>query len=298
MSRKSNGLGRGLEDLGLHELISGMQKSVPVAKREAINSTEGLHYLPLNRLEPGKFQPRTCIDDSSLLELSQSIRSHGVIQPIIARPLNDSSFEIVAGERRWRAAKLANLQTVPVIIKSMADQFSAAVALIENIQREDLNIIDEAQGLVQLMKQFNLTHQSLAQIVGKSRAAVTNTIRVLEADAVVHEALKNKQLSMGHARALLSLSSENQVKVTEQIINRDLSVRATESIVKKETVTKVVDLKKPIRYTTKEQELSKKLHTDVVIKSNAAGVGQIQIKFCSKSHLEAIFKLLDSNAIV
>lgn len=293
MSRKNNGLGKGIEELGLHELISGMQKSVPIAKRERIDSLQGLHYLPINRLEPGKYQPRTSIDDNSLLELSQSIRSHGVIQPIIARPLNDSSFEIVAGERRWRAAKLANLQTVPVIIKSMEDQVSAAVALIENIQREDLNVVDEAHGLLQLMKQFNLTHQSLSQVVGKSRAAVTNTLRVLDADSVVHEALKNKQISMGHARALLSLSNENQIKVTEQIINKDLSVRATEGIVKKESNAVEKEVNKPIRYTTKEQDLAKKLQTNVVIKANSAGVGHIQIKFCSKSHLEAICKLID-----
>lgn len=294
MSKKTAGLGKGIENLGLHELIAGMKDPVPVADRVDVDvSQKGLNYVPINRLSPGKYQPRKTMDDDTLLELAQSIREHGIIQPILVRLVTDNSgYEIVAGERRWRAAKLANLQNVPVLIKTMDDQVSAAVALIENIQREDLNVIDEAEGLQQLIDKFQLTHQTLAKVVGKSRASITNSLRILGADVAVQEALKTRQISMGHARALLTANQQSDI--VNKVVTQGLSVRATEALVKKSLSAKSVVVKKPIRFATKEQELAALFGTKVVVRSNSSGSGQIQIQFCSKSHLEAIMAVINS----
>jgi ParB family chromosome partitioning protein len=292
MADKKRGLGKGLDDLGLHELLAGMGEPVALAERPPIDpEQDGLLHVPLNRLVPGTYQPRQQMDDDQLLELSQSIRAHGVIQPILVRRAASDAYEIVAGERRWRAAKLANLQSIPIIVQSMTDEMAAAVALIENIQRESLNVVDEAEGLRRLMQEFGLSHQALAQAVGKSRASVSNVLRLLEADPVVLAALKAGRLSMGHARALLSLTASQQIKVAEQIQQGQWSVRQTEQWVKRLLKGGRPNISLP-DYSLQAKQLEQQFKAKVSIKSNVRGGGQIKVKFANAAELDNLMQLL------
>lgn len=292
MADKKRGLGKGLDDLGLHELLAGMGEPVALAERAPIDpEQDGLLHVPLNRLVPGTYQPRQQMDDDQLLELSQSIRAHGVIQPILVRRAASDAYEIVAGERRWRAAKLANLQSIPIIVQSMTDEMAAAVALIENIQRESLNVVDEAEGLRRLMQEFGLSHQALAQAVGKSRASVSNVLRLLEADPVVLAALKAGRLSMGHARALLSLTASQQIKVSEQIQQGQWSVRQTEQWVKRLLKGGRPNISLP-DYSLQAKQLEQQFKAKVSIKSNVRGGGQIKVKFANAAELDNLMQLL------
>ena len=233
MATKNRGLGRGLDAL----LGSAPAKSVdakPVSKERAAKTTDnGFRTIGVEQLQRGKYQPRTDMHPDSLDELADSIRVQGVVQPIVVRPVAEGKYEIIAGERRWRAAQLAELQDVPVIIRDLDDRAAIAVALIENIQRENLNPLEEALALSRLIREFEMTHQQAAEAVGRSRAAVSNLLRLLELGKVATEHLKAGSIEMGHARALLSLSGKDQDITANKVADSKMSVRATENLVKK-----------------------------------------------------------------
>ncbi|MBT4804367.1 MAG: ParB/RepB/Spo0J family partition protein, partial [Legionellales bacterium] len=223
---KHRGLGKGLQDMGLTELLSSINQP---SQQGVIGQ---LVQADLDSLIPGKYQPRQQFDEESLLELSQSIKSQGIIQPLIVRLAGVNKYEIIAGERRWRASKLAGLKKVPVVIKEIDNEAAMAMGLIENMQREDLNAIDLAQGIDRLINEFSLTHQSIADILGKSRTSVTNTLRLLQLDIDLQGLVKDNQIEMGHARSLLSLPSDARISAAEAIIAKKLSVRATEDFIR------------------------------------------------------------------
>ncbi|HEY4998371.1 MAG TPA: ParB/RepB/Spo0J family partition protein, partial [Usitatibacter sp.] len=217
MSAKHKGLGRGLD-----ALLGGSPKT---------RGEEELAQLPVGALRPGKYQPRTRMDEVSLAELADSIRSRGVIQPIVVRPVGDSQYEILAGERRWRAARIANLERIPALIREVPDEAALGIGLIENIQREDLNPIEEASGLKRLIDEFKLTHEEVARAIGRSRVGVTNLLRLLELAPAVQAMVQDGAIDMGHARALLALSKARQVEIAREVAEKGLSVRETERLV-------------------------------------------------------------------
>ncbi len=219
ITKKPKGLGMGLEAL--------LGPKAPDSTAEDLLPSS----LPLNQLRGGKYQPRTRMDEGSLYELAESIKSQGVMQPILVRPLAEGGYEIIAGERRYRAAKLAGLDRVPVLVKVVADEAAAVMALIENIQREDLNPLEEAQGLQRLVTEFKLTHEQAAQAVGRSRSAASNLLRLLNLADPVQQMLLAGDLDMGHARALLALPSTQQVMVAQEVVGKKLSVRQAEALV-------------------------------------------------------------------
>ena len=223
---KQRGLGKGLQEMGLTELLSSINKPA------GSGYVGQLVQVDVSTLHPGKYQPRRQFDDASLEELAQSIRSQGVIQPLIVRLSGVNAYEIIAGERRWRASQLAGLKTVPAVIKDMDNEAAMAVGLIENMQREDLNAIDLAEGMERLLNEFSLTHQAIASILGKSRASVTNTLRLLQLDPDLQSLVKMGQLEMGHARSLLALESESRLLAAQSIIANKLSVRSAEELVR------------------------------------------------------------------
>lgn len=224
MNIKKTGLGRGLSDLGLTELLSSSQLN---------KQNSHLRNISIELLVPNRYQPRQDIASANLEELAESIKAQGIIQPILARKHLDNNYEIIAGERRWRASHLAGLTEVPVIVKEFNDEQAMAIALIENLQREDLNAIDIAQGLQRLNDEFHMTHQAIAVAVGKSRATVTNLLRLLNLPDVIKTMVQEQKLEMGHARALLTLPIKQQLELAEIIVNKNLSVRACEELIKK-----------------------------------------------------------------
>jgi ParB family chromosome partitioning protein len=226
VTKKPKGLGLGLEALLGPKVSDNPQGS------DALPTS-----LPLDRLRGGKYQPRTRMDEGSLYELSESIKSQGVMQPILVRPLEGGLYEIIAGERRFRAARLAGLDAVPVLVKPVADEAAAVMALIENIQREDLNPLEEAQGLQRLVTEFQLTHEQAAQAVGRSRSAASNLLRLLQLSEPVQQMLMAGDLDMGHARALLALPAAEQVMTAHEISAKKLSVREAERLVARASAT-------------------------------------------------------------
>ena len=229
---KRRGLGRGLEALLTPQIKS------PILEGEKYNGETtvkdgDLRKISTDKLSPGKYQPRKDMSDTALEELSLSIQSQGIIQPIVVRPLAEGEFEIIAGERRWRAAQLAQLTEVPCLIKDVPDESAVAIALIENIQREDLNAMEEAVALERLLTEFNLTHQEVAIAVGKSRATVTNLLRLNKLHDEVKTFLENGDIEMGHARALLALDSDLQAEAAGTVATKELTVRETEALIKK-----------------------------------------------------------------
>ncbi len=280
---KMKGLGRGLD-----ALLSGSDKPHGDEQRN----------LPVERLRPGKYQPRTHMDEESLAELAASIKAQGVMQPILVRAVDSTPgaerYEIVAGERRWRASQLAGLSEVPVLIRNIPDEQALAMALIENIQRENLNPLEEAQGLQRLIDEFGLTHQQAADAVGRSRPAASNLLRLLQLTAPVQELLMTGQLDMGHARALLPVASGQQVGLAQRIIQKGLSVRETERLVQqllnppKQAPEKIID-RDLLRL---QEELSDGLGTNVAIRANKKGVGKVTIEFSGLDQLDGlIFRL-------
>ena len=221
VTKKPKGLG-----LGLEALLGPKVSDVPVPADDGTPRT-----LKLAQLQPGKYQPRTRMDEGSLYELAESIRAQGVMQPILVRPVGPNRFEIIAGERRSRAAKLAGLDEVPVLVREVPDEAAAAMALIENIQREDLNPLEEAQGIARLVNEFNLTHEQAAQAVGRSRSAASNLLRLLNLAEPVQEMLMAGDIDMGHARALLPLDGAQQILSAAEIVAKKLSVRDAEKLV-------------------------------------------------------------------
>jgi ParB family chromosome partitioning protein len=280
---KKKGLGRGLE-----ALLGG---SPDIAA--AVRSDGAPHVLPLGKLQAGKYQPRTRMDEEALQELAASIRAQGLMQPILVRPVSADKYEIIAGERRFRAAHLAGLDEVPVLVKDVPDQAAAAMALIENIQREDLNPLEEAHGIQRLLDEFSFTHEQAAESVGRSRSAVSNLLRLLNLAAPVQTMLLAGDLDMGHARALLAVDSATQITLANQVVNKRMSVRETEKLVT--TTTKASPAVKARashdggRDTRRlEEELSDLLASTVKIKLGRRGRGQLQIDFGDLDALDGI----------
>ena len=255
----------------------------------------GMVELDIDRIQRGKYQPRQVFEPESLQELADSIRVQGIVQPIVVRP-EGQHFELVAGERRWRAAQLAGLQKVPAVIRELDSKSAAAIALIENIQREDLNPLEEAQAFLRLIEEFDLTHQQVADSVGRSRATVSNLLRLLDLAEPVKQQVNQGLLNMGHARALLALIRHDQVEIAKLVVNRGLSVRETELLVKKtlaaenrvEARPKAID--PDIRRL--ESRISEKLGAGVKIKPGKKGSGQLVISFHSAAELDGILEHL------
>ncbi len=266
------GLGRGLDAL--------------LAKDEEAGG-DALKTLKLDELQPGKYQPRTRMDQASLEELARSLKAQGVMQPILARSIGKGRYEIIAGERRWRAAKIAGLREVPVVVRDVPDSAALAMALIENIQRENLNPLEEATGIHRLINEFKMTHQEAADAVGRSRAATTNLLRLLNLPQSVQALLYDGKIDMGHGRALLALEGRRQEELANKVVERDLSVRETEKLVQD-----ILNPKPPVRRKASrdilrfEEELSEKFGTKVEIKPGKKGAGKLVISYVSHEHLD------------
>jgi len=284
---KKKGLGRGLE-----ALLGGNSDITTAVRSEGQPS-----ILPLDRLQAGKYQPRTRMDEGSLQELAASIRAQGIMQPILVRPVSEEKYEIIAGERRFRAAHIAGLEEVPVLVKDVPDQAAAAMALIENIQREDLNPLEEAQGIQRLLDEFRFTHEQAAESVGRSRSAVSNLLRLLNLAHPVQTMLLAGDLDMGHARALLAVDSATQITLANQVVNKRMSVRETERLVtsttKAEPTVKARANQDGGRDTRRlEEELSDLFAAAVKIKLGRRGRGQLQIEFGDLDALDGILARL------
>jgi len=283
---KLKGLGRGLD-----ALLGGDESAVPIP---AASQSDTQRELAVDQLQPGKYQPRTRMDQEALKELAESIKTQGVIQPILVRPVAAGKFEIIAGERRWRAARMAGLQAVPVVVRDIPDSQALAVALIENIQREDLNPLEQAVGIQRLTQEFGLTHQSAAEVLGRSRAAVTNLLRLLELAPPVRELLAAGKLDMGHARALLALPALRQVELAKEIAAKGLTVRDVEK-----RVGELVSRPKPRIPRTVDrdvarlqEELAQKLGTHVQIKQKGNGRGALIVEYGNLDQLDALIEKL------
>jgi ParB family chromosome partitioning protein len=253
------------------------------------NDGERLLTLPVESLVPGKYQPRTRMDEVALLELASSIKSQGLMQPILARAISGGLFEIIAGERRWRASQLAGLKEIPVLVRVVEDEAALKMALIENIQREDLNPLEEAQGIQRLIKEFTMTHQNAAESVGRSRVAVTNLLRLLNLAKPVQSMLMNGDLDMGHARALLALNHANQVDAAHEVAKKGLSVRDAERLAAR--MEKQVDhtpVPKDRDVTRLEEVLAERLGASVKITANRKGAGRLSIQFASLDQLDEL----------
>lgn len=297
MALKKRGLGRGLDALLGAQSKQTKTESQATEKTDEhipvlLDSTEGdLKNLPIEHIQPGKYQPRLDMHPESLEELSASIKAQGLMQPIVVRPISSSKYEIIAGERRWRASQMAGLDSIPVIIKDVPDDAAIAMALIENIQREDLNPIEEATALKRLQDEFELTQQEVADAVGKSRTTVTNLIRLMSLNPDVRISLEHGDLEMGHARALLALNGENQTKAAKTVIGKGMSVRQTEDLVRrlqKQPVNKAgkTSLDPDIRQL--QDGLSEKLGAEVLIQHTAKGKGKVILKYGSLDQLDGI----------
>ena len=248
--------------------------------------------MPLSQLTPGKFQPRKNFNQDSLKELAESIKAQGIIQPILVRMTSNNQFEIIAGERRWQAAKIAKLDEVPVVVKDIPDSTALAMALIENIQREDLNVIEEARGIKRLIDEFNITHEAAAEAVGKSRAAVSNTLRLLSLCEHAQYALETNKIEMGHARAILSLSPIDQAMMCQKIVNQKLTVREVEKEVSEGLTKKTPKQSKDQDIKRLENELSDRFGTNISISHKQSGKGSINFKYLNLDELERIIAKL------
>ncbi|MEK6591592.1 MAG: ParB/RepB/Spo0J family partition protein [Pseudomonadota bacterium] len=277
---KTRGLGRGLD-----ALLGGNDKAASVEETQA--------SMAIKDLQPGKFQPRTQINQQGLQELAESIKTQGVMQPILVRPIADGRHEIVAGERRWRAARIAGLTSVPVLVRDIPDRQALAAALIENIQREDLNPLEEATGIARLTQEFGLTHAATAEVLGKSRTAVTNLLRLLELAPPVRELLAQGKLDMGHARALLALPATRQIELAREAAARQWSVREVESRVSGAGRKPVARARRAVdRDVLRLQEdLAQKLGTNVIIKPRGKG-GALVIDYASLDALDDLISRL------
>lgn len=274
---KSKGLGRGLD-----ALLGG--------SLESVSSTDTLRVLRVEQLQPGKYQPRTHMDHDSLVQLADSIRAQGIMQPILVREIGPEQFEIIAGERRWRAAQMAGMHEVQVLVRELEDETALAMSLIENIQRENLNPLEEANGIQRLLDEFGLTHQAAAEAIGRSRTAVTNLLRLRALAAKVQDMLMAGHIDMGHARALLPLDGATQIAAAEQIVAKKLSVREAERLVqrltqpRKETVAPRVSRD----ILNLQESLAEQLGASVVIRQGAKGKGKLTIDYNSADELEGI----------
>jgi ParB family chromosome partitioning protein len=296
VTKKPKGLG-----LGLEALLGPKVNDNPTSVSDGIP-----HTLKLAQLQPGKYQPRTRMDEGSLYELAESIKAQGIMQPILVRPVGSGRFEIIAGERRTRAAKLAGLDEVPVLVKDVPDEAAAAMALIENIQREDLNPLEEAQGIARLVNEFHLTHEQAAQAVGRSRSAASNLLRLLNLAEPVQQMLMAGDIDMGHARALLPLEGAQQILTAAEIVGKKLSVREAERLVTKAAASRQKPLLRMAKEKSRdisriEEELSDALTAQVEIRvkkrTKRGEQGEVAIQFGSLDELNGLLEKLGlSNA--
>ena len=287
---KKRGLNRGLEAL----LQGAGSFDVDLTQNES-KAKDGLQELPLEWIQRGVYQPRRDINPEALEELASSIRVHGIMQPIVVRTVGIDRYEIIAGERRWRAAQLAELDSIPALIKEVPDESAIAMALIENIQREDLNAIEEAFALQRLQQEFELTQQQVANAVGKSRSAIANLLRLLQLSEPVRLMLERGDLEMGHARSLLALDEETQLHLAREVVAKGLSVRQTEELVRKsQSTTKVVTKKVPnAEINNLQDRLSGTIGAAVSIKQSAKGKGKLTISYATLDQLDNIIARLE-----
>ena len=284
MAVKKRGLGRGLD-----ALLGGT--SVKALQDQAVRAAgQEQHNLPLEALQRGKYQPRRDMDPQALDELAQSIRSQGLMQPVVVRPLEGERYEIIAGERRWRACQLAGLEHIPALVREVSDEAAIAMALIENIQRENLNPVEEAMALQRLQQEFHLTQQQVADAVGKSRVTVANLLRLIALPEEVKTLLARGDLEMGHARALLGLPGERQVEGARQVVARGLTVRQTEALVRQWLSGKVESeaVKADPDILRLEQRLAERLGAAVEIRHGQQGKGQLVIRYGSLDELQGV----------
>lgn len=288
MTTKKRGLGRGLDALlGIGaEQLAGEEAA-------AQGADDALRDVPVDLIQRGRYQPRLDIQPEKLEELADSIRAQGIVQPVVVRPLSGGGrFELIAGERRWRAAQLAGLDHVPAVIRDVDDRAAMSIALIENIQREQLNPIEEALALDRLVREFGMTHQAVAEAVGRSRSAVSNLMRLLELDAEVRERVERGELEMGHARALLGLDATLQRDAAARIVDDGLSVRAAEALVRRlrdgQAGTKKAEPKPDPNVAQLEQSLAERLGASVSIRHGAGGKGSLTIRYGSLDELDGI----------
>ncbi|MES2636047.1 MAG: ParB/RepB/Spo0J family partition protein [Pseudomonadota bacterium] len=275
---KLKGLGRGLDALLANDA-------------EMTAQGDALMMLNVDQLQPGKYQPRSYMDEDALQTLADSIRNQGIMQPILVRNVGDNQYEIIAGERRWRASQLAGLTEVPVLVREIADESALAMALIENIQRENLNPLEEAQGIKRLVDEFDMTHEKAATAVGRSRAAVSNLLRLLSLSSPVQDLLMHNKLDMGHARALIGLDAAQQIMLAHKIMQQDLSVRDVENMVKK-----LAQNSQPIAHKTAvnhdvlalQNTLSEKIGASVNISAKENGSGMLKINYSNLDQLDDI----------
>jgi len=287
MAQKRRGLGRGFDAL--------LSKDAPAPN--SVEEQASLKQVAVVNIQRGRYQPRSVFDEAALAELAESIKQQGIVQPVVVRPVGENEqggtqYELIAGERRWRAAQLAGLHEVPAVVRDVPDESAIAMALIENIQRENLNPLEEAVALKRLMDEFGMTHQQVAEAVGRSRAAVSNLLRLLELSLQVKPMVEAGELDMGHARALLPLPVEQQLSVAQKIVAGGLSVRATEALVRKimqgATAEKGAEEVDNPDVTRLERDLSERLGAAVNVRYNKAGKGQLTIKYSSLDELDGI----------
>jgi len=294
--KKKPGLGRGLD-----VLLSSGGASAELADVQDIPTQpgEGLRQLAVDQILRGTYQPRVQFDEDALQELADSISSQGIVQPLLVRPVG-AKYELIAGERRWRAAQLAGLHEVPAVVREVPDEAAAAMSLIENIQRENLNPVEEAMALQRLTQEFGLTHEKLATTVGRSRSAVSNLLRLLELGDEARDLLDSGQLEMGHARALLGLSGKKQAKAARYVVSRELSVRETEKYVRKlksqsgasSSTKKSSKSSKSSDIKRLEMDLSDKLGAPVSVQHSSRGAGKLTISYTSLDELDGILEHL------
>ena len=280
--KRTKGLGRGLEAL-----------LGPSGDDSTRDMGEQVMTLPLGKLQAGKYQPRSRMDESSLMELAESIKSQGIMQPILVRPIGSGKYEIIAGERRFRASKLAGLEEVPVLVRAVPDESALAMALIENIQREDLNPLEEALGVQRLIREFNLTHEDAARAIGRSRSATSNMLRLLNLAEPVQTMLLAGDIEMGHARALLALTAAEQIACANEAVNKRLSVRETEKLVNdwaSDGDRSATKPKQTADVRRLEEGLADWLASAVQLKANANGKGSVTIKFNNLDELDGVLE--------
>jgi len=284
-TRKKSVLGRNLSSMLSQTTLQQVEK----------DHRDELRNLPLDVIQPGRFQPRSVFDEEKLAELADSIRAQGVVQPVVVRPVGDDQFELIAGERRWRAAQLAGIDSIPAVVRDVPDEASLAMSLIENIQREDLNPLEEATALRRLIDDFQMTHQEAADAVGRSRAAVSNLLRLLELMQEVKDMIDMRLIEMGHARALLSLDDDLQVQAAREVVHKRLSVRDTENLVRRLQQAKK---KKGSRRVdpdilSLQNRLGETLGARVRIQHQASGKGKLVISYNNSDEFEGILDRLD-----
>jgi len=283
--RKKTVLGRNLSSMLSQTTLQQVQRE----------SGDELRSLPLDMIQPGRYQPRSVFDEDKLAELADSIRAQGVVQPVVVRPIGDDLFELIAGERRWRAAQLAGIDEIPAVVRDVPDEVSVAMALIENIQREDLNPLEEATALRRLIDDFRMTHQEAAEAVGRSRAAVSNLLRLLELMQEVKDMIDMRQIEMGHARALLSLDENLQLQAAREVVRKRLSVRHTEDLVRRlrQSIKKKGTRRIDPDILSLQNQLGEVLGARVRIQHLASGKGKLVIAYNNLEEFEGILQRLD-----